>query len=629
MPVTPQMLEMANLFRAQLLARERRAATAMVRYYGTTWQRIQTEAMRLAQDAQETRDAGEEVSEARIWQMERMQALQRQTEQELAKFAPFADATIQAGQREAIAAAQRQAPALTRAAFPRNAAIDIQFGPMHAEAIEALVGTLQDGSPLLDILEKYVGDAAERMQNTLVTDIALGYGPRKVAADIRREFGMGLSNALRLSRTEQLRAYRTATLASYQADPTVKGWERAAALDTNTCMACIMLDGKLYSTQDEMDDHPQGRCTMLPVTKTFREMGLDVDEPDFSRELGKDWFERQDEVTQRAMMGTGKFDAWQAGRFTLEDIPKEITSSVWGNSWVPRSLKDLAPGWTGGGVAQLATMNTQTAEEIRALVLSLDLTDAGDVNLLRGKLDGLLQDQTGYRNAIKNLDAGLDRTSDIAKRANIESALEFQRERLAGVQDKVLGIRQQIHEERATLWKALYVDNPLIDFDVRIPVEVGDSRRVVWEEGADVFRNLVGTGSLDQSVVDVHSVLGRAYASLDGRDIYLTDQGGRRQIIHELGHCLESRDPEIHRRALEFLDRRTAGETSEWLGDSHDQAEMTRRDKFLSPYMGKTYGGDATEIVSMGLEYLTANSRELARDDPEYFDFMIDILRGR
>jgi len=351
MPVTPQMLEMANLFRAQLLARERRAATALVRYYGTTWQRIQTEAMRLEADARATRDAGEEVSEARIWQMERMQELQRQTEQELARFAPFADSTIQAGQREAIAAAQRQAPQLVAAAFPRGAALDVQFGAMHAEAIEALIGVMQDGSPMLGVLEKYVGDASERMQSTLVTDIALGFGPRKVAADIRREFGMGLSNALRLSRTEQLRAYRTATLASFQADPTVKGWERAAALDSRTCLACLLLDGTLYSTQDEMDDHPQGRCTMLPVTKTFREMGLDVDEPDFSRELGKDWFERQDEATQRAMMGPGKFDAWQAGQFKLGDIPKKIESSVWGNSWVPRSLRDLAPGWTGGGGA--------------------------------------------------------------------------------------------------------------------------------------------------------------------------------------------------------------------------------------------------------------------------------------
>ena len=137
-----------------------------------------------------------------------------------------------------------------------------------------------------------------------------------------------------------------ATLASYQADPTVKGWERAAALDDRVCLACIMLDGKLYSMQDEMDDHPNGRCTMLPHTLTFREMGLDVDEPDFSRELGQDWFERQDEATQREMMNAiskQTYDAWRDGLFQLEDIPMERTSTVWGDSWTPKPFKALVP----------------------------------------------------------------------------------------------------------------------------------------------------------------------------------------------------------------------------------------------------------------------------------------------
>ena len=106
-------------------------------------------------------------------------------------------------------------------------------------------------------------------------------------------------------------------------------------------MACIMLDGKIYSTRDAMDDHPQGRCAMLPITATYAEMGIDAPEPDFSREKGSDWFQRQDEATQRKMMGDAKWEAWKEGRFSLEDLPKQMTSDVWGDSWTPKSLEEL------------------------------------------------------------------------------------------------------------------------------------------------------------------------------------------------------------------------------------------------------------------------------------------------
>ena len=105
-------------------------------------------------------------------------------------------------------------------------------------------------------------------------------------------------------------------------------------------MACVMLDGKRYELAEAMDDHIQGRCAMLPITKTYRELGIDVDEPDFKRELASDWFQRQDEATQRKMMGK-LYDPWKAGEFKLEDIPKQVGSDVWGNSWVPRSAKEL------------------------------------------------------------------------------------------------------------------------------------------------------------------------------------------------------------------------------------------------------------------------------------------------
>lgn len=341
MPITPQMLEMATAFRQALLLRERQAATRLVTAYGQVWQRLQGDIDALRLNITQMQAAGETVTQAMIQRLDRMHALQSQAAAEIGRFAEYADVTITAAQREAIAAGERDAPELVRAAFPRNS-VRVQFGRMPTSAVEAMVGTLQDGSPLRTLLQQAVGDAAQNLADVLVNGLALGKNPRVIAQEIRSAFGMGLTRALRIARTEQLRAYRTATLFDYRnSGGIVKGWERSATIDDRTCMACLMLDGKVYSLEEEMDDHPQGRCVALPITVTYAELGIDAPEPEFQREMGADWFERQDEATQRAMMGNGMYDAWRAGQFQLGDIPKLREDATWGNSWVPKSLQEL------------------------------------------------------------------------------------------------------------------------------------------------------------------------------------------------------------------------------------------------------------------------------------------------
>ena len=80
---------------------------------------------------------------------------------------------------------------------------------------------------------------------------------------------------------------------------------------------------------------------MLPITKSYAELGIDAPEPEFQAESAQAWFERQPEATQRQMMGPGVFDAWQDGRFELKDIPQLHEDATWGNGWTPRALYAL------------------------------------------------------------------------------------------------------------------------------------------------------------------------------------------------------------------------------------------------------------------------------------------------
>lgn len=85
-------------------------------------------------------------------------------------------------------------------------------------------------------------------------------------------------------------------------------------------------------------------CTMIPITKSYAELGIDAPEPEFNPGSAREWFESQPEATQREMMNAisvEAYDAWKSGLFALEDIPHRIEDATWGNSWTPKPMYEL------------------------------------------------------------------------------------------------------------------------------------------------------------------------------------------------------------------------------------------------------------------------------------------------
>ena len=175
-------------------------------------------------------------------------------------------------------------------------------------------------------------------------------------------------------------------------------------------------------------------------------------------------------------------------------------------------------------------------------------------------------------------------------------------------------------------------------------LEVPKDQRTTWTKNwtgkgyAKHFPTYIGRAVDDFSrLVGRSNILGRRRTvkisptsddrSFQRAGIHISDTAGDKTIVHEMGHELEERDFSIHREALAFLDRRTRGERLKWLGDRYDKHEKTKRDQFLHEYRGKDYGRSATEIISMGLEYLYTKPLELARRDPDYFDFIYAVVR--
>lgn len=124
--------------------------------------------------------------------------------------------------------------------------------------------------------------------------------------------------------------------------------------------------------------------------------------------------------------------------------------------------------------------------------------------------------------------------------------------------------------------------------------------------------------------------------------IHLADSDGARTAVHELGHAIEVQMPGALAAARDFLAHRVKGQTLKQLKKLFPKrgfrlGEFGRDDdfgRFWGPgsveawYVGKSYGHQATEIISMGLEALYIDPVGFATKDPEYCKFILGILDG-
>lgn len=167
-------------------------------------------------------------------------------------------------------------------------------------AIIALLATLSDAAKR----------RAEELLAIIAAELAAGRDPgRRVVTELGRLLGWTLA----LARKWLLDAWRKGAKDVYRkrGGARIQGYMRRAQQDDRTCAACLLLDGTIYQREDEFTDHPSGRCVLVPVTDRNAK-------PD--GETGREWLLRQDEATQRSIMGNPNYEAWRKGDIELDDM---------------------------------------------------------------------------------------------------------------------------------------------------------------------------------------------------------------------------------------------------------------------------------------------------------------------
>jgi hypothetical protein len=322
-----ELVTIAKRFRRDLLQEERQAAMRMAEAYGLIWQDVRADLRQLTAQIEQARAAGEEISQAWLARQAHFQQILAQVEGEVTRYSLMVGREVAGQQEKAVLMASAQFRESLRAAGPGVMAVFNQVSTMQ---VLGVVGALAEGSPLERLLAALGPDASRGIRESLIKGVALGWNPRRMERDARGAAGRVLSDTLRIMRTEGIRPFREYARASYMANShIISGWYWLSAANSRTCASCWGMHGSFHPVRARLDDHPNGRCTMVPQVR-----GMSITIPS-----GPELFRTLDPERQLAVLGAAKFEAYRQGKIDLPDLVGRRDSRAWGTMRFEQSLQ--------------------------------------------------------------------------------------------------------------------------------------------------------------------------------------------------------------------------------------------------------------------------------------------------
>lgn len=274
-------------------------------------------------DIADAQRAGKTVNRDWLRRSLRYQSLIRQAQSEIRNYSSGVLRFIEDRQRSAIDLGQSHAADLIQQGA------EISFARLPSEAINEMVGVLEDGSPLSKVLERLGKDAAGQIRNNLIAGLGQGHSVQRIARQIRSDIDMPRWNALRLARNESMRAYRQSTLETYAANSDVlDGWYWISARSTRTCLACWDLHGTFFPlSKTFFPAHVCCRCTSIPAVKGSH--------PNIT--AGSVLFDQLPAKDQLTVLGPTRYEMYSKGT-ALEDFVILTRDKDWGGAYQVRPL---------------------------------------------------------------------------------------------------------------------------------------------------------------------------------------------------------------------------------------------------------------------------------------------------
>ncbi len=238
-----------------------------------------------------------------------------------------------------------------RGLLNNTAGISLAPGVVSRGMLATIVSdSLVMGASMADWWDRFAGDTKLRAMQQLRFGVASG---ETTPAIVRRLIGTkdvpgvlvaSRRNATALVRTAVQGIANSSMMATYEANgDVIKGYQQVSTLDNRTSLICIGYSGATW----DKDYRPTGKTTLpfnggcprhwncrskiIPITVSYRDLGLNIDEiPPATRssmdgQVADDitfdeWLRGKTEVEQNAQLGAGKAALWRSGKITLTDL---------------------------------------------------------------------------------------------------------------------------------------------------------------------------------------------------------------------------------------------------------------------------------------------------------------------
>lgn len=331
--------QVADEFRQGLLSREQRVLNLISNAYRNAMREVDRQLESLTTEIEAAARRGDRVSTSMLWRERRLENLRNEMMRALAQAGGDAIDLVEDARFESVRtgmeAADRLVTTLLQDVPPRIGTHLASGVPNHS--VISIVARTQKLAPLRTRLTALAGTSATKAADMLVTGIAMGQNPRKVAAAMRRELGISKVHAERIARTEMMGAHRDGALDRFRAEPMVEGWIWYAQTGS-CCVACLAMHGSKHSLDERLDGHPNCRCVMLPIRVSLADLGY-PDAPDIP--TGDDLLASMIEGEELNRFGPGVRDALESGRAQLSDFVHQRSDDTWGTMRAQRPLRDV------------------------------------------------------------------------------------------------------------------------------------------------------------------------------------------------------------------------------------------------------------------------------------------------
>lgn len=217
------------------------------------------------------------------------------------------------------------------------------------EQLQSIVSTEpirvgEKGAMLLEeLFQKEVADKGQRIMGSLRLGMVQGKSIDEMVRDIRgtraNQFKDGIleisrQNAAKITRSAVISTSNKAAQLTFQNNSdVVKGWIYCGTLDAKMCQYCARYYGQRFNLGEGPLPilHIACRCFQIPEIKTWKELGVDVEEMPPSMKASasgpvradmdyQTWLKSQDKATQIDILGPNRQKLFSEGRMSFDSF---------------------------------------------------------------------------------------------------------------------------------------------------------------------------------------------------------------------------------------------------------------------------------------------------------------------